>query len=795
VSLPHTEHELHTPRSKIHARRRRRLLLVALGLAAVVAAIPGATPAQTPALVDAREASDPDAARLGELLRVLEDPESARRFTENLRTLLQAEEAQKRAASETATEPEDGGLPGSLTTLLESYERYRDEARSALSRLTREMRDLGSQVERWREDLSSRERRRALIVLSIQFGLALLVGVGAWLALRRATRRWNENLSGKEEDRLGRKLVRNGLSALLHFYPWAGLLLFALIFFLFVPHVERVRRVVWLSLLVLGLYSSLQTLLAGWLSPGKPAVRILPVRDESAVYAYVWCRRVLQFILTTVLLMLPGVVYDLPSWTSGVEVVLKIGLLAMLAVVLAQQKGGIQRVLRLAVREEDSIWKARSKRIAGAILGRLYLLAIACLGLLVAFSLLGFQDVFRYVIRSAAKTLLIALLATGAFLLWRVLFRRFFAVNRMLRERFPELEPQVNRYVNLLQGAGSLGILLVTFLSVLEAWGLTVYAFLHAHGALVKVFVEIPIIVAVAVFVIQLGRILIVGLQDEMARRMLEARGSGSGEVEKRVGTLGRICRSFLSLATISLAAMMVLERVGVDIKPLLAGAGIVGLAVGFGAQNLVKDVISGLFFIVENRLRVGDVAILNGTGGLVEQVNLRTTVLRGLDGTVHVFPNGSITSLSNMTHEFSYYLFNIGVAYKEDTDRVVSVLKAVGEEMLQDDAYSEFILEPLEILGVDTFGDSAVVIKARIKTVPIKQWLVGREMNRRIKKRFDEEGIEIPFPHRTVYFGDRSTSVGPLLKGRAEEDREALKGLLRELLHERVQPPAQESS
>jgi small conductance mechanosensitive channel len=265
---------------------------------------------------------------------------------------------------------------------------------------------------------------------------------------------------------------------------------------------------------------------------------------------------------------------------------------------------------------------------------------------------------------------------------------------------------------------------------------------------------------------------------------MLAARTTSLGEAEKRVGTLGRICRSVLYLVTVTIAGMMVLDRIGLDIKPILAGAGIVGLAVGFGAQNLVKDIISGLFFIIENRIRVGDVAILNGTGGLVEQVNLRTTVLRALDGTVHVFPNGSIDSLSNMTHDFSYYLFNVGVAYKEDTDRVTAVLQEIGQGMLEDDAFKDFILEPLEILGVDQFADSAVVIKARIKTVPIKQWLVGREMNRRIKKRFDEEGIEIPFPHRTFYFGDASKSIAVALQGQ-QEDREALKDLLREIIEE----------
>ena len=180
-------------------------------------------------------------------------------------------------------------------------------------------------------------------------------------------------------------------------------------------------------------------------------------------------------------------------------------------------------------------------------------------------------------------------------------------------------------------------------------------------------------------------------------------------------------------------------------------------LAVGFGAQTLVRDVISGFFLIFENHLRVGDVAMIEGTGGIVEAINLRTTVLRDLEGTVHVFPNGSFSRVSNRTKEFSYYVVDVGVAYKEDTDRVCEVLRAVAQDLQRDPAYSPSILAPLEVLGVDAFADSQVTIKVRIKTIPLKQWEVGRELRRRIKQAFDRHGIEIPFPHLSVYFGEAS--------------------------------------
>jgi len=228
-------------------------------------------------------------------------------------------------------------------------------------------------------------------------------------------------------------------------------------------------------------------------------------------------------------------------------------------------------------------------------------------------------------------------------------------------------------------------------------------------------------------------------------------------ERQKRATTISRVLRMLTTVVVMSIAILIVLRELGVDITPILTGAGIVGLAVGFGAQNLVRDVISGFFLIMENQVRVGDVAIINGKGGLVEAIRLRTVVLRGLDGTVHIIPNGHITELSNMTKDFSFALLDVGVAYKEDTDRVVEVLKEVGAELQNDSGYAQNILGPLEVLGVDKFDDSAVIIKVRMKTVPIQQWAIGRELRRRIKKAFDQRGIEIPFPHVSVYFGEAS--------------------------------------
>lgn len=249
------------------------------------------------------------------------------------------------------------------------------------------------------------------------------------------------------------------------------------------------------------------------------------------------------------------------------------------------------------------------------------------------------------------------------------------------------------------------------------------------------------------------------GLQ-RFEKRLLarsESHGESSIESNKRIETIIRLLKQAGLLAIWVTIFLILLREIGVEIGPLIASAGIVGLAIGFGAQNLVRDVISGFFMILENQIRVGDVAIINGTGGLVEAINFRTTVLRDLSGVVHYFPNGSVTSLSNMTTEWSAYVFDVGVAYKENTDTVVGVIQEVLDGLQADEEFKELIVETPEIFGVDKLDDSAVVIKGRIKTQPIKQWKVGREFLRRIKLVFDEQNIEIPFPHSTIYFGDAS--------------------------------------
>jgi small conductance mechanosensitive channel len=241
------------------------------------------------------------------------------------------------------------------------------------------------------------------------------------------------------------------------------------------------------------------------------------------------------------------------------------------------------------------------------------------------------------------------------------------------------------------------------------------------------------------------------GLEHEISQRS----SPNMAEQLKRARTLGGLVKNFLTFGVVALAALTTLRELNIDIMPILTGAGIVGLAVGFGAQTLVKDLISGFFLTLEDQVRVGDVVRIAGTGGLVEAINLRTVVLRDGEGAVHVFPNGSIDRLTNLTKDFSYAVLNIGVSYTQNVDKVIEVLGEIGRNLAADPAFAPNILAPLEIPGVEDLGESQIKIQIRIKTIPTKQWDVGRELRRRIKQTFDAHHIEFPVPQFSVYVGE----------------------------------------
>lgn len=274
-------------------------------------------------------------------------------------------------------------------------------------------------------------------------------------------------------------------------------------------------------------------------------------------------------------------------------------------------------------------------------------------------------------------------------------------------------------------------------------------------GAAIVAFRVVAILIVAWIVAVLINR-LIRMLRTRVARRLDEP------EQRNRVATIGRVLRYINSVVISLIAGILVLSELGVAIAPILGAAGVVGLAIGFGAQSLVKDYFTGFFLLLENQLTTGDVVEVAGKSGLVEDVTLRFVRLRDYGGNVHYVPNSQITTVTNMSRGYAQAVIDVGVAYREDVDEAFEVMRSVARQMRSDEVFGSKILDDLDIAGVEQWGDSAVQLRCRFRVRPLEQWSVRREFLRRLKRAFDERGIEIPFPHLTLYAGRDKAGTAP---------------------------------
>lgn len=502
------------------------------------------------------------------------------------------------------------------------------------------------------------------------------------------------------------------------------------------------------------------------LLPRAGHLRLVPVSAETAVYCFVWVRRLARIGVYGFFALDAGLALGLaPSLHLLALRLLGLLLVSLACVIVLQNRSAVAR----AIRGDDPAPEegARRKRVLAGLRARLgdvwHLLAIVYIAVGAGIWLLDIEDGFAFLARA---TLITLAALVGARLVMRLVLAgldRLFRVGVDLREGYPGVEARLNQYLSIARGAVHAVVYLVAALIILQAWGLHGLEWLSSDAGLTVLasVLKIAAIVIIALFVWE--------MIDAWISRYLAR--SGEEGVSTRALTLLPLARNAILVILGVVVTLTALSEIGVDIAPLLAGAGVVGLAVGFGAQTLVKDVITGAFILFENTLAVGDVVTLAGHSGVVEGLTIRTIRLRDLEGVVHTVPFSSVDTIQNMTRDFSFSLLDIGVAYREDTDEVAAVMKEVADEMRQDPRYAADILEPLEVLGVNELGDSAVVVRARLKTAPGKQWGIRRAFFGRIKKRFDERGIEIPFPHITMYFGEDKQGNAPALPLRVVGD------------------------
>ena len=505
------------------------------------------------------------------------------------------------------------------------------------------------------------------------------------------------------------------------------------------------------------------------LAPYAPQLRLAPITDENAAYCSVWWRRLVNIGAYGYVSCQAALLLGLPE--SGHDALIRllgILLVGLLVTFILQNRVAFARWLHETGRNSGT----RAHLRVFAFLGKLAdfwhipaILYVVAGGLLAAAEGL---DGFLFLLKGSALTLLIAWATGFGFAGVRRGFERGFRIRAELHERYPGLQARVNRYLPVARRAAQTVILLLGICLVLEAWSADIFTWLASETgtAVIATLASIVAIAVVATIVLEVATTLV----DRYLTQVDE-----KGELlerSQRARTLLPLARNALRVVVGVIAALMILSEIGLDIAPVLAGVGVAGLAIGFGAQTLVKDIITGLFILLEDSVAVGDVVTAGGHTGTVEAITIRTIRLRDLQGHVHTVPFSGVDTISNMTKEFSYYLIDMGVAYREDYDEVVDVMREVGAELQQDPEIGPNMLEPLEIMGLNSFGDSAVIVRARLKTQPLTQWATGREYNRRLKAAFDERGIEIPFPHTQIYFGEDKQGRAPAARVVIEDAR-----------------------
>ncbi len=583
----------------------------------------------------------------------------------------------------------------------------------------------------------------------------LIIGGGAaafwlaWLVLWRTRHPLGSNHRASILERLPLALAR----LLLELVPVAAFAAAAYGAFSLVDPPRTETRIVALALInAVAIVTAVRAVARVLLAPRLEGLRLFPLTTRTARHLSRWVRLLVNTAIV-------GFIVTETAFALGLPAALRDGLLALVGLIVVAMLIYLviryRRPVRRIIRGETGMRPlAMMRRQLGNVWHVLAVIYIVALYVIWA---LDVEGGFTFMV---VATLLSLLIVAGARLLTLGLAHYLQAVlGPQEQPAYPELNRCMARYSPIMQTVLSALIAVLAVLGILAAWGVPSFDWMDSDtgGNLISALITIALVLVSGVVVWEMINILVEKRLDRAASEGVPV------EQRQRVQTLLPLLRNATLVVLLVVGTLMVLSEIGINIAPLLAGAGVVGLAIGFGAQTLVHDVITGLFMLFENTIAVGDVVQVGSHGGLVEGLTIRTVRLRDLSGNVHTVPFSQVTSVMNMTRDYSYYLFDIGVAYREDTDQVIEVVQAISAEMIQEEPYKSEILEPIEILGVDSFQNSAVVIKARIKTRPIKQWMVGREFNRRMKKRFDALGIEIPFPHMTLYFGqDRQGKAPP---------------------------------
>jgi moderate conductance mechanosensitive channel len=687
---------------------------------------------------------DPQA--LERIIKTLEDEPARQRLVEELRALQMAQEATE--------EPAKTGLAGRILEVLSTQV---DVMGESLGSAARGFVGLPQFAERTVTGLASPAQRRHFFSQIGAVLAAVLSGIIAYAVAITVLRRPRSSLENRRPQPPLARLALLCLRLLLDLLA-AGAFLIAAMGVMSVIDPPRTTTLLGLGLInATALTLVIMAMSSFLLAPNAPNLRLLWLQDETAHYLHLWVRRLT--VLAAYGLLLADAARLVGAPVAAHETMVRlIGLLIglMLTVLVLQNRREV------ASRLARQAGEGRQRALLGNVLYRIadvwHVVAITAIAAVFVMWFVSPADGGRSIAWGIALAVVILIVARLAEHVIDQVVLRGFRVAPDLAERFPGFEQRANRYVALIRWTLSIITWSVAAVAILAVWGVDSVGWFTAGagGEILASVVTIAVVIGIAAVVWE--------FTSSWISRYLASHDANGDSVERsaRIRTLLPLLRNAFLVFLIAVVGLTVMAEIGVNIGPLLAGAGIIGLAIGFGSQALVRDIITGLFILIEDTISVGEVVTVGPHTGVVEAMSIRAVRLRDLSGSVHTVPWSDVTSVINLTKDFSFYTMNIGVAYREDIDMVIETLRQVGADLQSDPQYGVNMLEPLEVLGLDSFGDNAVVIKARLKTIPLKQWAVGREFNRRMKRRFDELGIEIPFPHRTIYFGEDKQGQAP---------------------------------
>ncbi|HEY7690426.1 MAG TPA: mechanosensitive ion channel domain-containing protein, partial [Dongiaceae bacterium] len=478
------------------------------------------------------------------------------------------------------------------------------------------------------------------------------------------------------------------------------------------------------------------------LTPRAPGLRLLQISDETANYLLIWVRRISAIAVYGYVIAEAGQLLGLPPALYAF-LLRAVGLIvaAMLAVFILQNRNAVASWLK--GRSEGTTFARLRHRFADIwhFLAIIYVLAVYGVWALDISG--GFRFLFRATLVTLLVLFVVRLITTGI----SSLVNRGFALSGDLKARFPGLEYRANRYLPLLKRILFTVIYVFAGLSLLEVWGLGAYGWLASDFGqrLTRSLITIGFILLGALLATEIVN----GIVERfLQRRQRDADDPGRGQ---RLRTLLPLIRNAFRIVLVVMVTLIVLSELGINIAPLLAGAGVVGLAVGFGAQTMVKDVITGIFILAEDTMAVGDVVDIDTRIGVVEAMTIRSIRLRDGAGAVHTIPFSSVTTVKNMTKDYANAVFDVGVGYDADIEKVSQVLRGIGDEMRKDPKFARDILEPMTVVGITKFQENGMVIQAHMKTRPLRQWDIRNEVHLRLRRAFAEQGIEFAVPQRHI--------------------------------------------